>query len=275
MRAELAQLNDVDIVFNGRLEDQFGNAVSDAEIKFDIPFNNGQSVGTSRGAVTADENGFFSIAGYKGKSLSIIPVKAGYALASSNNGDIYSYMWPDAARTRTDMNARTVIKMWKLQGAEPLSIINSEYKVPLKQAPILFDLVSGQIVPYGGDFRITVNRPDGVISEQSPQPWSINVQPVDGGFIPTSVDEWRITYFAPDSGYIPSGTFTNNSGVSSLTQSLFMKSRGGQVYGKIRLSCNINELPEGQLEIKLTGVANTNASRNWEGDPNTVKAAGQ
>ena len=45
MREGLAAFNDVDIEFFGRLEDQFGNAVGNAQIKFEVPFNNGHSVG--------------------------------------------------------------------------------------------------------------------------------------------------------------------------------------------------------------------------------------
>ena len=275
MREGLATFNDVDIEFYGRLEDQFGNAVGNAQIKFEVPFNNGHAVGVQRGTTVADGNGFFTISGYKGKSLSVVPVKSGYALASLNGGGIYSYLWPDSQRVHPDRNNPTVIKMWRLQGAEPLVDISKEYKLPFTSAPIFFDLVAGKIVPSGGDLKITVNRPSGEISERNSQQWGIDVEVVGGGFIETSEQEWRVAYFAPADGYQPSGTFTNNNGVDSANEMFFIKSRDGQVYSKLGLSFDINETPDGLMNVKFRGVANTNASRNWEGDPNTLKMADQ
>ncbi len=275
MREGLAVLNDVDIEFYGRLEDQFGNAIGNAKIKFEIPFNNGQAVGVNRGTITADGNGFFTISGYKGKSLSVVPVKSGYALASLNGGGIYSYLWSESQRVHPDQNNPTVIKMWKLQGAEPLVDIGKEYKLPFTSAPIFFDLIAGKVVPAGGDLKITVNRPSGEISEHNPQQWSIDVEVIGGGFIATSDQEWKITYFAPDDGYQPAGTFTNNNGIGSVNEIFFIKSRDGQVYSKLALSFSINETQDGFMNVRFRGIANTNGSRNWEGDPNTLKAAGQ
>jgi hypothetical protein len=275
MREGLAEFNDADIEFYGRLEDQFGNAVGNAQIKFEVPFNNGHAVGVQRGTTVADGNGFFTISGYKGKSLSVVPVKAGYALASLNGGGIYSYLWSESQRVHPDRNNPTVIKMWKLQGAEPLADISKEYKLPFTSAPIFFDLVAGKIVPTGGDLKITVNRPSGEISEHNPQQWSIDVEVASGGFIETSEQEWRIAYFAPEDGYQPSGTFANNNGIGSVSEIFFVKSRDGQVYSKLGLSFDINETPDSLMHVRFRGVANTNASRNWEGDPNTLKMAGQ
>ncbi len=275
MREGLAAFNDVDIEFFGRLEDQFGNAVGNAQIKFEVPFNNGHSVGVNRGMIMADGNGFFTINNYRGKSLSVVPVKSGYALASLNGGGVYSSLWPESQRMHSDRNSPTVIKMWKLQGSEPLVDIGKEFKLPFTSAPIFFDLVAGKIAPSGGDLKITVNRPPGEVSEHNPQQWSINVEIIGGGFIETSDKEWKVTYFAPDDGYQSAGTFTNNNGIGSVDKIFFVKSRGGQLYSKLGLSFGINEMPDGFMRVKFRGVANTNESRNWEGDPNTLKAAGE
>jgi hypothetical protein len=45
------------------------------------------------------------------------------------------------------------------------------------------------------------------------------------------------------------------------------------VYSKLGLSFRINENPDDFMYITLGGVASTNGSRNWEGDPNTMNAA--
>jgi len=63
-----------------------------------------------------------------------------------------------------DQNNPTVIKMWKLQGAEPLVNINQHYKLHYTNAPINFDLLAGKIVPAGGDIKLTVTRSPGIMS---------------------------------------------------------------------------------------------------------------
>jgi hypothetical protein len=275
MRKELSELNDVDIIFYGRLEDQFGHAVGNSLIKFEVPFNNGNSVGVHRGTIVADGTGCFTISGYKGKSLSVVPLKTGYALASLTGGGIYSYLWPESQRAHPDPNNPVVIKMWKLQGAEPLASIDKEYTIPYTDRPLFFDLIAGRIVPAAGDIKLTVNRPEGEVSEHNRQEWSIDLEAIGGGLIEFPDKEWVVSYAAPENGYQPRGTFKNNSGPNSLILGLFVKSRNGQVYSKLGLSIRINNLPDGLMYIKFGGVANTNWSRNWEGDPNTLKAAGQ
>ena len=51
----------------------------------------------------------------------------------------------------------------------------------------------------------------------------------------------------------------------------FIQTRNGQVYSKAWLTFGINEKPDGPMSLELRGLANTNGSRNWEGDPNTSK----
>ncbi len=164
VKATLAEFNDVDMQFYGRLVDQLGAVVPYAKITFEVPYNNGNAVGVQRGTTQADENGFFAITGYKGKSLSVVPVKAGYALASTNGGGIYSRLWPESSQVRADRNNPTVIQMWKLQGDQPLVDVSKEYRIPFSGAPIGFDLLTGEIVSTGGDIKLTIHRPQGEVS---------------------------------------------------------------------------------------------------------------
>ncbi|MGH7990146.1 MAG: carboxypeptidase-like regulatory domain-containing protein, partial [Limisphaerales bacterium] len=266
MQSILATQNDVPIVFYGRLEDQFGNPVADAQIAASIRIENGVEHTVKHFSLTSDANGFFTVSGYKGQSLSVIPKKAGYALASLNGGGIYSHMWPESQRYIPDPNNPTVIKMWKLQGAEPLVNINQHYKLHYTGAPINFDLVAGKIVPTGGDVRITVNRPAGEISMRNKQDWGFEIGAVDGGLMESGADA-AVTYAAPLDGYEPSDTLTasgNGHGIELIQQSFFIKSRNGQVYSKLSLSFDINETPDGLMDISFSGVANPNRSRNWE-----------
>ena len=272
MREGLATFNDVPIVFYGKLEDQFGSPVVGAEIAGAIRIYNGSQSTVQKVVTVSDANGLFRLKGEHGESLGMMPRKDGYALASTSTEFKYSYLYDQ--RHDPDSNNPVVIKMWKLQGAEPLVGIDQHYKLPVTGAPVSFDLLAGKIVPTGGDLRITVNRSPGVVSQRNPQDWSVQVEAVDGGLIETSVEDARVAYAAPDNGYQASDTMevsTNNHWSNLAQQMFFMSSRNGQVFSKIFLSFGINANPDDPMSVTVRGVANANGSRNWEGDANTMK----
>src|SRR5208282_2677842 len=196
----LSTYNDVPIDFYGRVEDQFGNAVADATVNFSVRVMNGQESTVKRGQVMTDGNGFFTITGYKGQDLGLVPQKAGYALATT--GTLFKYSRLEDQPYVSNSSQPTVIKMWKLQGAEPLVSINQHYKLHYTSAPINFDLLAGQIVPSGGDIQLTVNRAPGVISGRNRLDWSVQVAAVNGGVMDSGGQD-RVTYAAPEDGYQP------------------------------------------------------------------------
>jgi hypothetical protein len=264
MRQELSGLNNEDIMFNGRVVDQFASPVPGAIVSATVQVNDGARVGADKISLTTDANGFFTVSGYKGKTLGLWVTKPGYVMAMTNTSFVYSLLWPTSQRYVPDANNPTVIKMWKLQGAEPLVNINQNFKIPFTSGPISFDLLAGKVVPRGGDVTITVNRPNGQISEQNPQKWNINLEIPSGGFIQTSDKESAVTFAAPDNGYQSNGSFENNNGPNLIDRAFFIESRNGQVYSKVRLLFSINNNPDGLMDISSTGVANVNGSRNWE-----------
>jgi hypothetical protein len=274
----LSSANDVPIVFYGRLEDQFGNPVAGAEVAGTTTIINGTTTGANRISTTSDANGVFQLNAGNGQSLGIMPRKAGYALATTGTEFNYSHL--SEGYYLPDPNNPTVIKMWKLQGAEPLVGIDQQYKLHVTAAPMNFDLLTGQIVPIGGDLKITVNRPPGVVSLRDRQDWSVLVEVVDGGLIETSVGDARVAYAAPDSGYQPSDTFLFSTNAphrwfGGFDQMFFISSRNGQIYGKVLLSFNINRNADDPASLTFHGVANANHSRNLEGDADTAQSAGQ
>jgi hypothetical protein len=265
MQQVLSAYNDEPIAFYGRLEDQFGNPVTGAQIAASIRIENGVQHTVERFSVTSDANGFFTISGYKGQDLGVVPEKAGYTLASTST--LFTYSHISQGYYVPDQNNPTVIKMWKLQGAEPLVSISQRYKLPYTSAPLNFDLLAGKIVPSGGDISIVVNRPAGDVSERTMQDWSVQVEAVNGGLMDSGGQE-RVTYAAPDSGYEPSETFTMSTSTHSwrgaFDQGFFVESRNGQVYSKVTIGMAINQNPDGFMYITFNGAANANGSRNWE-----------
>jgi hypothetical protein len=262
----LSTYNDVPIDFYGRVEDQFGNAVNGASINFSVRVMNGQESTVKRGQVMTDGSGFFTITGYRGQNLGLMPKKTGYALATT--GTLFKYSRMEDHPYVSDANNPTVIKMWKLQGAEPLANIDQHYKLPYPGVPINFDLLTGKIVPSGGDVKITVNRLSGVISGRNELDWSVQVDAVDGGLMDSGGQE-EVTYEAPEEGYQPSMSFIFSTNApykwsGGFDSGFFVKSRNGQVYSKLGLGFSINRNPDDPLNITFSGVANINSSRNWE-----------
>jgi hypothetical protein len=199
-------------------------------------------------------------------------------VASENTTGAYSEDLRLKQKSATGRLDLIVIKMWKAQGEEPLVGIGREYKLHFTNAPIYFDLISGLIVSNGGDLRITVNRPEGIISGRNQQEWSVKFEVVDGGLMDSSGTE-RLTYFAPESGYQPSKSISNKDrlpegGVTGFRTGFYMKSRNGQVYAKLGVSFRINETPNDLMYITFGGIANTNYSRNWEAASGTYLKPG-
>ena len=264
---EILQANDADIVFYGRLEDQSGSAVSGAAVNFSIQYKDANGRDMQRGQVVSDANGLFTISGYRGANLGIMPKKVGYALSTTSTSFRYSqltpgYFVPDAGNP-------TVIKMWKLQGAEPLVGINKTFKIPYTGPPINFDLLTGQIVPAGGDIKLTVSRSAGVMSGRNRLDWSVQVEAVNGGVMDAGGQE-GVTYAAPQDGYQPSMVFAFSANTppykwaGGFDQGFFIQSRNGQVYSKLGLGFEINIAPDDFMYVTFSGVASTNGSRNWE-----------
>jgi len=272
-REVLSTYNDVPIDFYGKLEDQFGNPVAGAEIKGSIRVISGDRQGTDWLTTTSDPEGLFEFHG-RGQDISTMPSKKGYALASLNGGGNYSLLAPEQERLHPDPNNPVVVKMWKLQGAEYLLSIDQHYNIHYTTQPISFDLLAGSVVPRGGDIRLTVKRSQGLMSGRSPLDWSLQVEAIEGGLMDTEGQE-RITYVAPKTGYAPSTNFIFSTNppykwFGGFDQMFFVRSRNGQVYSKLRFSFNINDDPDGFMSIGVRGIANTNSSRNWEADPNTM-----
>jgi len=263
-REGLAALNDEQVVFYGTVVDQFGAPVPAAAVAASIRVNNGTRVGVDRISLATDANGLFTITGYRGETLGVWATKEGYVMATASTSFVYSLLWPEAQRHNPDPNKPVLIKMWKLSGAEALAAIDKHLRLPYNGGPIRLDLLTGKLAAEGGDLKVTVLRPEGIISQQHPQPWSARLEIVDGGFISTSAEESRVSYAAPEAGYAEGGDFPNNNGPDLVDQMLFIKSRGGQLYSKLHFVLRINNTPGDLMSLTLTGVANTNGSRNWE-----------
>jgi hypothetical protein len=264
----LAAENDVPIVFFGKIEDQYGNAVANAVVKFGVRIYNGFESTVKNRETKSTENGLFTISGYKGQELGIGVEKTGYTFVSMNGSGVYSRLYPEEQRAHPDPNNPVLIKMWKFKGEEPLLQINKEIRLPFTNTPILFDLLSGTASKDNGDLEIVITRVLGSVSKRNPGDWSIELKPINGGIIVSDEQISRVTYEAPQDGY--KGNFllrmeaTNRSWCDSVHKVFFLKSRNGRIYSKFSLDFGINFEPTSLMWFQFKGVANTNNSRNWE-----------
>jgi hypothetical protein len=85
----------------------------------------------------------------------------------ANPAWIYAVWVTSTTKAHISLKPRYICR--ELQGAEPPVNISQHFKIPFTNGPISFDLLAGKVVPSGGDVTITVNRPNGQISEQDPQ----------------------------------------------------------------------------------------------------------
>ena len=278
MREGLALLNDQEIQFFGKAVDQNGQPVSSADVFGSIIVKNGTTQAVKKVQAATDAQGLFQFMNETGRDLAIVVRKSGYAMSTTNTVFIFSFIWPASQRHHPDSKNPVIFKMWKLQGAEPLVKIDQTYRVGSGEVPVFIDLVAGKQSPGGGDIKIGVQRPSGIVSERNPQDWSLMIEAMDGGLIETSLEESRTTYAAPDDAYVPSHVvkmvFQERTWSGSVQRHFFLKSRNGQVYGKLSLSVRINQNPEDLMVIKLGGIANAHRSRNWEEDPDKIRPPG-
>jgi hypothetical protein len=267
--------SDVPIVLYGKLEDQASQPVAEADILGTRVFHRGAKR-TARFSTKTDAEGRFQFEAGMGESLQVVPRKEGYALASTNTG-FYGSSEPTGERRHPDPNAPVIIKMWKLQGAEPLAAFDSRFSLSLTQAPIYFDFVTQMLAPTNGDIKISLTQSPGVSSVAGQPDWRVEIETEEGGgLMPVTTNQWSTTYWAPTGGYerkqvLLASASAPNQWSEDMNALFFVQSRHGGVYTKLSFKAAIRPYPDAPVELVLSGVANTNGSCNWEDDPGTLK----
>lgn len=253
------------IVFYGKLRDQTSASVADAEVTARVTSKSG-SAGPTPIVLRTDSDGVFQLKQPPGATVELNVQKSGFALADTNTTIQFS------PSQQSDSQRPVIIKMWKLQGPEPLATLSATGRFENPGVPIYFDLLTKKFGADSGDIKITLNRPDGMISSSEHPNWSAHVETVgDGGLIEVTPQIWRTTHWAPTDGYEPQRQLlvSTNGPLpwSTNAQALyFVQSRQGGVYTKLSVKIQVNSDPKQPYQIDLAGVMNTNGSCNWESD---------
>lgn len=266
--------NDVPIVFYGKLEDQFANPVTSAEVKGVTSIHNSRTNGYANFMTMSDANGLFELDAGRGAVLSLFPQKTGYALATTGTEFKYSHMFnPDYFVCNS--NNPVIIKMWKLRGAEHLIHFNVQTYIPIDGTPATFDLETGQRVTSGGDIIVADESPSSPHAGQT-YDWKAGIRAQNGG-LALSQDDYGQMFQAPEASYDPELIFDYKKDTTPWQNSVkgmyYFTSRGGEIYGKLTIDLSTYVVRDGGAYITLTGYLNPGGSRNLEIDPTLVTEA--
>ena len=254
-------------VFYGKLRDQTSEGVADAEVTVTFT-SKGSGNAPSPAQVRTDSNGVFTLNPIPGATVELNVRKTGYALAATNT----TFHFDPTTASPSNSAEPVVIKMWKLQGREPLHTFSDTAQFQNSGVPVYFDVIAKKFVPDYGDIKITINRPDGTMSASNHPDWSVHVETThEGGSIEVTPEIWRTSPWAPPDGWEPHRMFlVSGNGPhpwSTNAQAYyFIQSREGSVYSKMALKISINPDAKAPYEISVAGVANTNGACNWEAD---------
>lgn len=256
----------VPIVFWGRVIDQMASPIAGARVVLRCRTWRALAYTATANVTTvemvSDESGYFQLSGLRGDTLTIVDVtKPGYLTAPGVKKTIAYANCPQIFIP--DANAPEIIRMWK-QTERGLTISRAGlFRVQPDGRAFTIDLINVRNVEgvsSPGDFVLRVNRPDVLIPRQK-YPWTFAIEVPDGG-ITEALDEYL--FEAPASGYASMVSVdmnpTNASWSSVFKKSYYIKSRGGRVYGSVKVTV---EADYGAKSImKTESVLNTNGWRN-------------
>ncbi len=162
-----------------------------------------------------------------------------------------------------DLNNPAVFVLTKKQ-LEPLIETDRGFTAPNTGEPVRIDLTTGQIVPTGGDLIVSITCPEPYKAGVH-IPWKLVLQAMGGGFIPSDA---RLEYMleAPETGYdeiVVDHPKDDPNWDSQYDGILYMKSRNGQIYGKLIFDMH-TQWDERGVPFRFHSFVNPNGSRNLQ-----------
>jgi hypothetical protein len=248
--------------FYGKVIDQDGQPVAEANVQGNAAGFDMQDLQHTK----TDADGLFHFLGLHGTTLEILPQKAGYDYGYDSDTKR-----PSKCPTNyvPDPSKPLVFTMWKLHEPEPMEHSRLHGFIPYDGTIIRFDSLSGK-QDTNGDFSVSVPRDPYDIDYHKRFNWSVTMELANGGFqVTTNLHP----YEAPAEGYQSKITYefpTNAPDWTKvMTGLLYFKSKGGQVYGRMRFEivANYQPPPIGVSFFSAEIYANPGGSRNLEFDP--------
>jgi len=268
MREALSSLNHKDIEFYGKVVDQSGVPIPNVNVTGSVIYNSGFASGVDIRHTTTDAAGLFSFKGMKGRTFDYHLEKPGYETMPEGDAFDYTELVPEERRHHPDPRRPVLLKMWKLQGAEPLIHSGKSFDLPPDGTPVRIDLRARKQVQTGGDLVFTLKHevwPQGTIHH--PYDWRATIEAVDGGLLE---DKSRVKNLAPEEGYVRNLVFEESASQrphhGGVDTECYLKLRGN-TFGK--LTIHLNPSPGSQPSYVGLGwwLNPKPGSRNLEYDP--------
>ena len=178
--------------------------------------------------------------GYRAWHLAVGVQKRGYEIGKKSE----AYKAPNP-EDRTSPSGRAVFTMWKLKGAEPMVHREIAAGLSCDGSPMTLDLLTGHRVANGGDLTISMTRSPVNIERGKSFDWSLILTVTGGGIVEIA---GLYPNEAPEAGYEPSVVKNFHVGLpyfigNALNQSYYFKSRGGQIYGRMKMHISADHQP--------------------------------
>ncbi len=252
--------NQKPIEYYGKVVDQYGSPIADAEVQGGVLLNvNFDASRTDIYTTKTNAEGLFEFDGLHGVSIGISIKKANYV--SSPSG----FRKPAGGNQSTPTDRATFV-MWKLQGGEPLVHQNFIVKLQCDGTQEKVNLLKGTTVSSNADMVIRFTRNPVQIVRGTPFEWTLTLEVPGGGLI--EVHEPYL-YEAPESGYQETVTITTGpnpqSYADSARQAYYYKSADGK-YGRISIDLQADFQPP-PTYFGINIYLNPSGSRNLEFDP--------
>lgn len=277
MRAVLDAYNHKDIEFYGKVVDQYDSPLPGVKVTASVIFNSGEKSGVQEALTTTDADGVFSFTRMKGRTFDYHLEKVGYQTMPDGDAFDYTELVPEEKRHHPDPRNPVVLKMWKLESAEPLVHFERKYfPLPADGTPVQIDLSTGKQVATGGDLILAVSHI--VLPRRAlPEPqfdWRARAEITGGGLIES---KQRLMYLAPENGYVPTLAIdmpvSKTDWANTITRSFYARTRGN-LFGRIEVYLNANQRGYDPSYVMLQWWLNPKpGSRNLQVETNQLTQA--
>ena len=257
------------IAFYGRVIDQYGNPVSDADVGYTAADKFNASGSNYSGK--SDEDGLFEISGIKGAGLLVGVGKRGYYPVEGKSSASFAYgVGRDSYRQLAPTKAKPAIfLLHKMGETEPLVHVSArQYKVGRNGQPMEIVLDTGKQVSVNqGDIRFERWTNDQAKNARGHFDWRFRITAPFG--IIERLDQFA--FEAPQEGYhdvveIDMSALLGDRWSYTVNRSYFVKSRKGK-YARV----NVSIYGGHNNSLVLESFVNPNHnSRNLEFDPTNV-----
>jgi hypothetical protein len=249
------------IAFYGKILDQDSNGLSGVGVKvivrhWEISVNDiARAIPIER---ETDATGCFTIDGITGDALDIDSIqKSGYELEPTKSS---------FGGTSGSIEDPVVFRMWKNDIKEPLVVGEKFFKLSSDGQSFIIDLIQGTIssnISQPGDLIASIQRSEPTTGRK--YDWAFRVQANGGGLIEEK-SSYSAMYLAPQDNFediFQGGHSANdeNWGNAITGKRFFLKSRRGQVYGRLGIEVYSSYGDTGERRLWIKYAVNPKGSR--------------